>query len=81
MNKEQLDGKWVQFKGKLKETWGKLTDDDFDLYNGKQDQFYGKLKEHYGIAKEEAEKRIQAMEKDCGYCASDKSKSSSTRAA
>lgn len=58
MNSEQMDGKWLQFKGKLKETWGKMTDDDLDLYNGKKDQFYGKLKEQYGIGKEEAEKKI-----------------------
>ena len=69
MNKEQLDGKWIQFKGKLKETWGKMTDSDLDLYNGKQEQFYGKLKEHYGIAKEEAQERIKQMERDSGYSA------------
>lgn len=62
MNNEQLDGKWLQFKGKLKEAWGNLTDDDLDLFNGKKDQFYGKLKEHYGIGKEDAEKRISEID-------------------
>lgn len=67
MNKTQADGKWMQFKGKLKETWGKLTDDDLDLYNGKKDQFFGKLKEQYGLAKEEAEQRVNTLEKECDY--------------
>ena len=66
MNKEQIEGNWDQLKGKLKETWGKLTDDDLTLYEGKKDQFVGKLKEHYGIGKEEAEEKIARMEKDCG---------------
>lgn len=66
MNKEQISGQWDQLKGKMKETWGKLTDDDFDLYNGKKDQFFGKLKESYGIGKEEAEKKMQEHEESCG---------------
>jgi uncharacterized protein YjbJ (UPF0337 family) len=62
MNNEQATGKFEQIKGKLKETWGKLTDDDLMLFNGKREQFLGKLKEHYGLAKEDAEKKIKALE-------------------
>jgi uncharacterized protein YjbJ (UPF0337 family) len=62
MNKEQADGKFEQLKGKIKESWGKLTDDDVALYNGQREQFFGKLKEHYGLAKEDAEKQIKAIE-------------------
>ena len=65
MNKEQVDGKYEQIKGTLKETWGKLTDNDMMLYNGKRDQFLGKLKDHYGLAKEDAEKKIKALEDAC----------------
>lgn len=71
MNIDQADGKFEQIKGKLKETWGKLTDDDIMLYNGKREQFVGKLKEHYGLAKEDADKKIKALEDACG-CASTK---------
>jgi uncharacterized protein YjbJ (UPF0337 family) len=70
MNKDQADGKFEQIKGKLKETWGKLTDDDIMLYNGKRELFLGKLKEHYGIAKEDADKKIKALED--ASCASTK---------
>lgn len=69
MNKDQIEGNWEQFKGKVRETWGKLTDDDVALYKGNAQQFYGKLQEKYGIAKEEGEKRMQEFEKSCGYCA------------
>ena len=62
MNKEQVEGKNEQLAGKIKATWGKLTDNDFMLYNGQRDQFFGKLKEHYGLAKEDAEKAIKAIE-------------------
>lgn len=72
MNNEQIKGNWNQFAGKVKESWGKLTDDDVALLKGRRDQFYGKLQETYGIAKEEAEKRINELEKSCGYCSSDK---------
>jgi uncharacterized protein YjbJ (UPF0337 family) len=62
MNKEQAEGKFEQLKGKIKETWGKLSDDDVMLYNGQREQFFGKLKEHYGFAKEEAEQKLKALE-------------------
>ncbi len=62
MNKERIEGKAEQLKGKLKETWGKLSDNDIALYNGQREQFLGKLKEYYGLAKEEAEKKVKAIE-------------------
>ena len=71
MNKEQVEGNWDQLKGKLKETWGKLTDDDIETFKGKKDQFFGKLKEHYGLGKEEAEKEIAAHEASCGCGSTD----------
>ena len=70
MNKEQVDGKATQLKGRIKETWAKLTDNDIMLLDGKRDQFLGKIKEHYGLAKEQAEKEVRALEQECG-CGSD----------
>lgn len=57
MNSDQLEGKWKQVKGSVKQKWGKLTDDDIDVIAGKKDQLVGKLQERYGIAKEQAEKQ------------------------
>ena len=70
MNKEQAQGNWNQLKGKIKETWGNLTDDDIALFNGKTEQFYGKLQEKYGVAKEKAEKQIKEFKDSCGSCGS-----------
>ena len=58
MNSEQLQGKWKQMKGSVKEQWGKLTDDDVDIINGQSDQLVGKIQERYGIAKEEAQRQV-----------------------
>jgi len=59
MNSDQLEGKWKQLKGTVKERWGKLTDDDLDVIAGKHDQLQGKIQERYGITKEEAAKQIR----------------------
>ena len=58
MNTDQLQGKWKQMKGSIKERWGRLTDDDVDIVNGRSDQLVGKIQEKYGIAKEEAQRQV-----------------------
>ena len=63
MNSDQIAGNWKQLKGKVKEQWGKLTDDDFDVIAGKRDQFLGKLQERQGIAKEVAEQQLTDWQK------------------
>jgi uncharacterized protein YjbJ (UPF0337 family) len=62
MNNDILAGNWKQFKGKIQEQWGKLTDDDLDVAAGKREQFLGKLQEKYGLAKHEAEKQLKDFE-------------------
>lgn len=57
MNWDQVEGKWTQYKGKVKEKWGKLTDDDLNVIGGKRDQLVGKLQARYGTAREEAQKQ------------------------
>lgn len=61
-NTETLQGQWMQVKGKVKEKWGKLTDDDLTQINGKRDILLGKLQERYGIQKEQAEKQLKELE-------------------
>jgi uncharacterized protein YjbJ (UPF0337 family) len=58
MNSDQLQGKWKQMKGSVKERWGKLTDDDINVIDGKHDQLVGKIQERYGIAREAAQKQV-----------------------
>ena len=58
MNRQQIDGRWTQLRGKIKEKWGKLTDDDLDVINGRRDQLEGKIQERYGHAKDQVRKDI-----------------------
>jgi len=58
MNWDQIEGKWKQAIGKIKEKWGKLTDDDLQVIGGKRDQLVGKIQERYGVAKDEAEHQV-----------------------
>ncbi|WP_305907075.1 CsbD family protein [Methylomarinum sp. Ch1-1] len=62
MSWNQIEGNWKQFKGKAKETWGDLTDDELDQIAGKRDILLGKIQEKYGIAQDEAEKRVKEFE-------------------
>jgi uncharacterized protein YjbJ (UPF0337 family) len=55
MANDILEGKWKQLKGKAKQQWGKLTDDELDQIEGKQEELVGLLQERYGYEKEEAE--------------------------
>jgi uncharacterized protein YjbJ (UPF0337 family) len=64
MNNDTIKGNWNQFKGKIKEKWGELTDDDIDVIAGKRDQLIGKIQERNGIAKEEAEKQVSQWERE-----------------
>ena len=61
MNWEQVEGQMKQVGGKLKEKWAKLTDDDLLLLEGKKEVFLGKLQERTGMAKDEAEKQLDAF--------------------
>lgn len=58
MNWDRVEGNWKQFKGKVKEKWGQLTDDDLTAINGNREQLEGKLQERYGYAKDQARKEV-----------------------
>jgi uncharacterized protein YjbJ (UPF0337 family) len=58
MNWEQVEGKWKQYTGKVREKWGKLTDSDLEMIKGQRQQLIGKIQERYGIAKEDAERQV-----------------------
>ncbi|HXK61739.1 MAG TPA: CsbD family protein [Acidobacteriota bacterium] len=62
MNRDTIQGNWKQIKGKLKEKWGKFTDDDLEMLEGKRDQIIGKLQEKYGYTRERAEQEYNEFE-------------------
>ncbi len=63
MNRDQMEGNWDQFRGKVQAQWGKLTGDDLDVIKGNRTELSGKLQERYGLAKEEAERQIDDFER------------------
>jgi uncharacterized protein YjbJ (UPF0337 family) len=58
MNRDTLKGQWMQAKGKIKQQWGKLTDDDLDQIEGNYEMLVGRLQERYGRSREEIEKDL-----------------------
>jgi uncharacterized protein YjbJ (UPF0337 family) len=64
MNWDNIQGSWKQFTGKVKEKWGKLTDDDLTVVAGKKDQLAGLLQQRYGYAKDEAQRQIDEFAKN-----------------
>jgi uncharacterized protein YjbJ (UPF0337 family) len=58
MDWDRLARNWKQFTGKIKEKWGKLTDDDLSVINGRRDQLERKLQERYGWAKDQVRRDV-----------------------
>ena len=55
MNSDTAQGNWSEIKGKIKQKWGKLTDDEVESFKGNMDSISGKIQKAYGYAKEKAE--------------------------
>ena len=61
MDKLQFEGKWDQAKGRVKEAWGTLTDDDLDRTEGKFDRVVGVIKEKTGDAVDAIERKLDEI--------------------
>jgi uncharacterized protein YjbJ (UPF0337 family) len=59
MSNDIMRGQWKQMKGKIKEWWGDLTDDDIQRIDGNHDVLVGALQQKYGYAKERALSEVQ----------------------
>lgn len=59
MNKDIAGGNFKQLKGKIKQQWGKLTDDEIDQMEGHAEILAGKLQERYGLAQDDAERQAR----------------------
>lgn len=66
MNWDTIKGNWMQFRGKVQEQWGELTDDELDQIEGNRDQLVGRIQERYGVAKDEAERQVREWEASQG---------------
>ena len=63
MNKDIFEGKWEETKGKMKQLWGKLTDDDFKVIEGNHQEIFGTLQKHYGYTKDQAQKAVEEFKR------------------
>jgi uncharacterized protein YjbJ (UPF0337 family) len=61
MNKLQIKGSWNEIKGKLKQQYGNLTDDDLAFADGKEDELLGRLQKKLGKSKEDLRQMIEKM--------------------
>lgn len=61
MNKLTAEGTWNEIKGKLKQKYGDLTDDDLTFADGKEDELYGRLQKKLGKTKEEIKEEIERI--------------------
>jgi len=60
MNEQILKGRWTELKGKAKEKWGRLSNDELEQIDGNVDQLIGALQQRYGLVQEEARKEVNA---------------------
>jgi uncharacterized protein YjbJ (UPF0337 family) len=61
MNKLTIEGNWNEIKGKLKQKYGELTDDDLTFAKGKEDEMFGRLQKKLGKSKEEIRREIENL--------------------
>jgi uncharacterized protein YjbJ (UPF0337 family) len=64
MNSDIFEGKWKQFRGEVRNWWGRLTDDDLERTAGNYDKFVGLLQEKYGYSREQAMDEIDRRVND-----------------
>jgi uncharacterized protein YjbJ (UPF0337 family) len=60
MNWDQIQVNWTMYKGKVRNNWVKLTDEDVTRIGGRRSELIGRLRARYGFAKAEAEREIEA---------------------
>lgn len=59
MKRARWEADWNHMRGKIKEQWGRLTNDDLDRIDGKVDELIGRIQNRYGLAREEAERSVR----------------------
>ena len=59
MNWDTIEGNWKQFRGKVQQRWGELTEDDLDRIEGRRTELVGRIQERYGKNREEADEEVR----------------------
>ncbi len=66
MNAITLKGNWKAMKDKVRQRWGRLTQNDVEQIDGRGEQLLGKVQRAYGLSREEAQRQVAAFEESCG---------------
>lgn len=61
MNQQQMKGKWHELRGKAKQRWGKLTDDDLDMIDGRREELVGRIQQRYGHSRDQVEREVDTF--------------------
>jgi uncharacterized protein YjbJ (UPF0337 family) len=61
MNRDELQGKWLQLRGSVKAKWGELTDNELDQIQGNYDMLTGKIQEKYGQTREQIDRQLDEL--------------------
>ena len=64
MSWDRIAGNWAQWKGRIRERWGRLTEDQLDLIGGRREQLTGRIEEIYGLSHNEAERQLRNWERN-----------------
>ena len=67
MDWNRVEGNWKQLKGRARQQWGKLTDDDLTTVAGRREELAGKVQERYGIARDAARKQVDEWARNADY--------------
>ena len=62
MNRDQMAGRWNVLKGKIREKWGKLTEDELDQIEGQREQLIGRIQKLYGDSREDIERELDRID-------------------
>ena len=64
MNRNQVEGRWDQLKGKIKTKWAEMTDDEIGMAEGRRDEFIGKVKAKYGDTEENIRRQFDDWDRE-----------------
>lgn len=64
MNWERISGNWTHWRGRVRERWGRLTDDELSRVDGRREQLAGRIQQTYGLTREEAERQLRNWERN-----------------
>ena len=60
MDSNRIEGSWAELKGKAKQQWGNLTDNELTQIGGKRDELIGRLQARYGYSKDKAKQEVES---------------------